>query len=198
VSTRRQWKRQKKRFDEFIASGNSSSIAPDLRAVVYRIASAEVGQPAYETLLKMYTENPLAEEQRRCLNALASSKSPELAVRTLTMILDGSIKAQDIATAASAVATASADSKTMAWNWVKEHWQEINKNFGESLFVFSGFVGSVTGSFTSHAQADEVEQFFKANPVPQAERTIQQSIEKIHASANWVARDSKAVDEFLV
>jgi len=185
------------RFNDFIDNKNDAALGPDIRAAVYTLAVASGGEAEYEKLLKIYFENPLAEEQRRCLLAIGSAKSGELSVRTLSMILEGRIKAQDIATAAMAVVSASPDSKQLAWDWVKKHWPEIIKKFGDSLFVFSGFVGSVTSSFNTHEQATEIEEFFKANPTPQAERTIKQSVEKIRAAAEWVKRDGKVTEEWL-
>ena len=43
-----------------------------------------------------------------------------------------------------------------------------------------------TGSFASEEKAQDIEQFFKENPVPAADRTIKQSKELTLARAKWL------------
>lgn len=101
------------------------------------------------------------------------------------------------------------------------HWSTILAKFGDGLFVFAGFISGITGSFVetemvfelllhwyAHPtsavllhftilQADEIENFFAANPTPQAARTIQQSVEKVRAAAAWIGRDALLVQQWL-
>ena len=43
----------------------------------------------------------------------------------------------------------------------------------------------------------EIENFFKENPVPVAERIVKQKCEAIRLNAKWLERDSKAIQEWL-
>ena len=49
----------------------------------------------------------------------------------------------------------------------------------ESGFLLSHLVKSITENFTTEESAQEIEQFFKTNPFPGTERSVQQSIETI-------------------
>jgi hypothetical protein len=46
-------------------------------------------------------------------------------------------------------------------------------------------------------RAEEIKQFFARNPVPSAERTLRQSIERIENCAALVARQSPALEAWL-
>ena len=46
-------------------------------------------------------------------------------------------------------------------------------------------------------KAIEIEQFFKENPWPMAERVVKQNCEAIRLNANWLNRDSKTVQQWL-
>src|SRR5687768_15731974 len=52
---------------------------------------ANVDEKVYEYLLSRYNTTDTAEEKRRCLTALASSKSTALASRTLEMVLSDKV-----------------------------------------------------------------------------------------------------------
>ena len=49
----------------------------------------------------------------------------------------------------------------------------------------------------SEEKAVEIEQFFKENPWPVADRIIKQNCEAIRLNASWLARDAKAVQQWL-
>ena len=49
----------------------------------------------------------------------------------------------------------------------------------------------------SEEKATEIEQFFKENPWPLADRVIKQNCEAIRLNASWLTRDAKAVQQWL-
>lgn len=55
----------------------------------------------------------------------------------------------------------------------------------------------ITENFVTEERAIEVEQFFKENNCPAAERSIQQSIETIRLNAAWLNRDLPTITEYL-
>lgn len=54
-----------------------------------------------------------------------------------------------------------------------------------------------TAGFVTEEKAKEVEQFFKDNPCPMAERVVRQNCEAIRVNAKWLQRDTEAVKEWL-
>ena len=68
-----------------------------------------------------------------------------------------------------------------AWQMLKERWAEVQKKTGE--FVGNTIVVSALGAFCDARMRDDVKQFFDSHKVPDAERTLQQSLERISACA---------------
>lgn len=51
--------------------------------------------------------------------------------------------------------------------------------------------------FIGEDKALDIEEFFKANPVPTAERVIRQSLEAIRTNTKWLERDRDAIKAWL-
>ncbi len=51
--------------------------------------------------------------------------------------------------------------------------------------------------FATQEDYDDVEAFFKANPVPAAQRSLQQGLESIQVNKAWLQRDKEALSKFL-
>ena len=75
--------------------------------------------------------------------------------------------------------------RDLAWEFVKSNWTELDRRYGEGGFAVMRLV-SITESFTSVERAADVDEFFKRHPVPSAQRTIQQSLERIYLNAKWL------------
>ena len=54
-----------------------------------------------------------------------------------------------------------------------------------------------SSGFVTEERACEIEQFFKDNPWPMADRVIKQKCEDIRLSAKWLERESEAIKEYL-
>ena len=48
---------------------------------------------------------------------------------------------------------------------------------------------SFTSAFTTEEKREDVERFFRDHPAPAAERTIQQSLERIRINIAWLERN---------
>ena len=58
-------------------------------------------------------------------------------------------------------------------------------------------LASITGSFNSMDLAKDVEIFFKENPAPSANRTIQQSLERIQLNTQWLNLNQQCLTEWF-
>jgi puromycin-sensitive aminopeptidase len=54
---------------------------------------------------------------------------------------------------------------------------------------------SVTSAFTTEEKLEDVQAFFEAHPTPSAERTIQQSLERIRLNIAWLDLNREALAE---
>ena len=89
-----------------------------------------------------------------------------------------------------------ADTQTLAWQLVRERWNEIQKKTGE-------FVGNTVdrwravGVLRRARRPPSIKAFFTANKVPDAERTLQQSLERIDTCARGAAAQAPKLAEWL-
>jgi puromycin-sensitive aminopeptidase len=86
--------------------------------------------------------------------------------------------------------------RQLTWDYVKEKW-ETYKGIFQGGFLLSRVVEISTIGFIGEDKATDIEEFFKANPVPTAERTIQQSLEAIRMNTQWLARDGPSIKAWL-
>ena len=54
-----------------------------------------------------------------------------------------------------------------------------------------------TSGFVAMEKAAEIEQFFKDNPCPVADRIVKQNCEAIRLKCQWLERGSTAIEEWL-
>ena len=54
-----------------------------------------------------------------------------------------------------------------------------------------------TSGFATVEKTAEIEQFFKDNPCPVADRLVKQNCEAIRLNCQWLERDSAATEEWL-
>ena len=164
-----------------------SSLAPDLRAVVYAL-SAQVGDaPTHQRLRDMANQTTLQEERVRLHMAMGRFQQPELLRSTLELALSEEIRSQDTISLISAVA-GNRIGKALAWQFLKDNWPEFDRRYGSGGFGIMRLV-SITGAFTTTQEQEDVRSFFEAHPVPAATRTIQQSLERIGLNVRWLDRN---------
>ena len=70
--------------------------------------------------------------------------------------------------------------RDLAWEFVRTHYDEINKKAGGGLGGIGVFLG-IAGSFCDAQKRDEVVQFFQQHPMPGTERNQKEAIESINS-----------------
>lgn len=171
------------------------TVDPTLLGVVVNLAAIQ-GDPA---LYDMYLAHAKAaddpEEKYRYLHALASFTDPTLVRRTLEYILGPEIRSQDAKLfLADLLTNPSIDA--LAWQMLKERWAEVQKKTGE--FVGNTVVVSALGAFCDARMRDDVKKFFDTHKVPDAERTLQQSLERIAACARLAETQAPKLEAWLI
>ena len=87
------------------------------------------------------------------------------------------------------------DTQRLAWQLTRERWAEIQKKTGE--FVGNTVIVSALAAFCDAGTAAEIKSFFATHKVPDAERTLQQSIERIQSCAATAAIQGPKLAEWL-
>ena len=127
-------------------------------------------------------------------NALPYFRDPALVNRTLAFAVSPEVRTQDTGTLIAGVMRRPWG-REAAWTFVTRQWPKLVDRLG----VFQGIpaIVNATGSFCTAAAAADVRRFFAAHPIPSAERTLQQAIERIESCAAVKARQSPALVAWL-
>jgi len=86
--------------------------------------------------------------------------------------------------------------RNLAWEFLKTNWTEFDRRYGRGGFAIMRLV-SITGGFTEIGKVKEVEDFFKQNPAQSAQRTIQQSLERIRLNAAWLENNRENLSSWF-
>jgi len=164
-----------------------ASLHPDLRGLVYSLAAQTGERDTYDQLWELAKNTNLQEEHIRLLLSLARFASPDLLQETLERSLTDDVRSQDTITVVTAVA-GNLHGRELAWSFVKDRWEEFDRRYGGGGFGLMRLV-SICGAFADAGKLADVESFFQQHPVPAAERTIRQSLERIQLNIGWLERN---------
>jgi puromycin-sensitive aminopeptidase len=163
--------------------------------VVYGLAAQEGDRSTYDTLWGLEKRADLHEERIRLLGALTRFQQKELLQDVLERSMSPEVRSQDTVLVVIAVA-GNRHGKDLAWEFVKANWEELDRRYGQGGFAIMRLVG-ITGAFTTPEKAHEVEEFFREHPAPSAQRTIQQSLERIQLNVKWLERNRQGLAEWF-
>jgi aminopeptidase N len=172
-----------------------SSLPGTLVPTVLQVAAIGGDAALYDQYLaRMKTLAAQPDEYYRFFGALSWFRDPALVQRTLQFAVSPDVRTQDTAGLIAGLLARPA-SRDAAWTFVKAQWPALIRRLG----TFQGIPGIVgaTGSFCSTAAAQDVRQFFEKNPVPSADRTLRQALERIDNCAALAAQQSPAVARYL-
>eukprot|EP01118_Nematostelium_gracile_P010490 TRINITY_DN3620_c0_g1_i1.p1 TRINITY_DN3620_c0_g1~~TRINITY_DN3620_c0_g1_i1.p1 ORF type:complete len:583 (-),score=211.21 TRINITY_DN3620_c0_g1_i1:74-1822(-) len=181
-----------RRFDEYLKTGK---ILVDIRGSIFA-AAAMKSDDNYAKLKEIYNKSDNQEEKLAALRGLASTKNEKL-IADIIEFGFSTVRPQDyyyIPVTFSSNPTSPA--AKLHWKYVTSNWKRVNEVFSGVAMMISRIVEySITGNSTK--DADEVKEFFKANPCPAAERTIAQMIETILSNEKWLNASKKSVSEWF-
>ncbi|MCI0356613.1 MAG: ERAP1-like C-terminal domain-containing protein, partial [Acidobacteria bacterium] len=152
-----------------------AAIDPTLAATAHDLAALE-GDAALFDKFQERMESARTPEQRTIYrNALAKFRDPALVQRALEYAISGRMRNQD---SPHFIARILEDSelRDTAWKFVKSNWPAVKSTFTPSS---GAAVVEAAGSFCDARSREDVREFFAQNPVPAAERTLQQTLEQI-------------------
>ena len=170
------------RFERYAA--NPDDVHPDIRTVTLRLAAKGGDRRTYDTMWERYGAATLEEEKVRILQALSQYEDQGLLRETLERSLTDEVRVHDSVTVC-AIAGHSPQGRGLAWEFLKENWDEYYRRYGDGGFAIMRLVG-ITGGFTSDEWRADVEAFFESHPAPAAERTLRQSLEAIRHNIAWL------------
>ena len=118
----------------------------------------------------------------------------QAAVGTMDLALSPAVRSQDTKLVVANLLGNNADTR-LVWALVQERWPAIQEKTGE--FVGNVVIVGALASTCDGGQADEIERFFAARPVPDAERTLRQALEKIRSCSRYVEAERPKLAAWL-
>lgn len=166
----------------------------DLRSVIYNLIASYGAEKEFRALYTLYQKEELQQEKDRIGHALGSFRSKKVLSKTLAFTLTNNVRPHAVIPIINSV-WSNPFGRDVAWEFVKRNWVTVRERFGGG-HLLSRLLQSA-GEFTSVSFATDIEAFFKKNPVLEAQRSIAQAIEQIHANAYWLATNRKGIRAFL-
>ena len=170
-----------------------NSYDPNVLAAITSIVAANGQKSDYKIFLDCYlsAENPQIE--RRYLNSLSLFPGKEEISLTLEKTINGDIRTQD-SPYILAGCLRNQNNGWMTWNFIKNNWNIINEKFPSNSIVR---MISPVSTLDEEDQANDIENFFSENDVPQGEKTLNQTLEKLKVNVEFKKRESLNFTELI-
>lgn len=168
-------------------------IPADLRLAVYKAVAIFGSDDSFDHLFQIFRVETLNEERNRIARALGSVKDPKRVARVIDFVLSDEVKNQD---KIFVIIPMGYSNPRAAWDMFKDK-RDFFKQIYAAATLLNHVVKSGMENFASEQEAQEVDEYFKANPLPESTRTVKQSIETIRSNTVWLDLNSKALGEYL-
>ncbi|KAI8578103.1 hypothetical protein K450DRAFT_249048 [Umbelopsis ramanniana AG] len=190
------------RFWRFV-KGDNEALHPNLRGPVYNIVLKNANDETEETqvweeILKIYENETLTSDQRlAALATLGNAKSEALINRYLAMSLDEKqVRGQDSVYVFRTLGS-NPDARNHLWEFFSNNYDLLHTKFSKSLSLFGIAVKSSVDGFVDDRRIEEIEAFFANKDTKEYARPLQQAIEAAKVNAEWLKRDSQAVQDWV-
>jgi len=158
------------------ALDDPASVDHEMAGGAFGLAALNGDAAFYDRIMAALKNPKSPEEYYIYLYTLPSFRDPKLLERTLEFAISPDVRSQDSLQVISSV-MGNPDGAQQAWDFVRQHWPEIEKAGGP--FASAQIVGA-TSVFCDATKRDQVTEFFTAHKVEAAERTYKQSLERIN------------------
>jgi aminopeptidase N len=172
-----------RRFRVFIEKG--TPIAGDLRETVLGLVGREAGPETWEKLHDLARAENSFEQKHNYYRALASSRSPELAARTLTISLTEELIPEDATRLVRQVGEAG-DQPELALDFAKAHLDVLLAKTGS--LQANAYIPGLFRPFADAARAEELETFARQHLPPEAAPQVAKAADEIRLNASLKKR----------
>lgn len=145
--------------------------------------------------MKLFEEADLQEEKFRLMRYMEALSHTDLIKKVLEFSMSSDVRSQDTVYVIAGV-TGSLAGRELAWRFVEDNWDKLYTRYAGGL-LFSRLIKMTTDSFATEKSLKEIKDFFHKHSVPNAQRTVQQSLENIRLNITWLSRDADRVRAWL-
>jgi aminopeptidase N len=169
-----------------------TSLHPNLRPAVIRIAGCYSSPTDYETLLRLAEESPTSEERRMYLRALSAVRDPELAQRSVEFFISKHVASGD---AGRALEEEALEHPEIVWTYATAHLKQMQQRFG--FFRWNRLLPNIAAGFTDSERADELVRFAQQNLPAQGQREADNAANLIRFCADLKKRELPKIDRWV-
>jgi puromycin-sensitive aminopeptidase len=170
------------------------SLDPDVAAAVVPIVAHAGGASEYEACLSALRAAVTPQEEQRYLRALAEFQPATLVRRTLELAVSDAVRSQDAPLVLRDLLLAP-HSRELAWAFLKEHWEAIQRRL-PSLTGMRRMCEGIVGLATPALEAD-VRAFCAARDVSLGGKALEQDLEQLHIAVAFKERVGAELATYL-
>jgi aminopeptidase N len=170
------------------------TVEPTLLLAAAGVAAWHGDAALYDKYLERSKAATDPEEHYRYLYGLARFTDPALVRRTMELIVGPEVRSQDAKVFLS-VLLSNSEARKLAWPLLRERWAQVQKKTGQ--FGGNTSVIGALGTFCDARTAVSVKQFFTIHKIPDAARTLQQSLERISECSSLAVTQPAKLTEWL-
>jgi puromycin-sensitive aminopeptidase len=170
-----------------------ASLDPNLVGSVVELAARTGDKARYERFLRVMRRARTPQERVRFEMALASFRDPALLTRTLELTLTDTVPTQDVVHVLMRL-LGNAHAREATWEFITTRWDVLSPR------VSTGLATRLIKALPALQTRDyrrEVAAFFKAHPIPSAQRTLKQALEEFDLNAGLRRRAVPALRRWL-
>jgi len=168
------------------------AVSPDLVPAIVGIVAESGGEAEYQQFLDRFRSPATPQEEVRYLMSLAAFANVGLVRRTLDLVLS-EVRSQNAAFLVNSL-LGHVEHGAVAWDWVKEHWDELHERLPDN--AHARMVESVS-TLATPALADDVRAFLSAHPVKAGQKTVDQTLERLEVNVAFRQRNAAGLANAL-
>eukprot|EP00088_Acartia_fossae_P017665 TRINITY_DN2008_c0_g1_i17.p1 TRINITY_DN2008_c0_g1~~TRINITY_DN2008_c0_g1_i17.p1 ORF type:complete len:305 (-),score=40.97 TRINITY_DN2008_c0_g1_i17:147-1061(-) len=149
-----------------------------IRPAVYRSVAVTGGQAEKQYFMDLYHSAQRNEEKRMLLTVLGSFTNSQIVQELLDWSMSDDVKLQDRVFLISCLAETGLEGRAMAFKFFKDNFETLSKQY-TSGSLLKRLVAGVVRNFNTEQDLDNINEFFKLNPVPGAQMTLDQCLEDL-------------------
>ncbi|HZC35229.1 MAG TPA: M1 family metallopeptidase [Chthoniobacterales bacterium] len=180
-----------RRFED--SRKGQADLAPDLRRAVTAVVGRYASPAVYEELYKSAREAPLLEAKQDFFHALEVALDPDLAKRTLQLVVTMSPAELETAFATIALAGEHAD---LAWQFAKDHLNNFHNQHTES--IWSDLLPRIAEGFNSSGYAAELVELARTQGSAGSSSKANAAAEQLHFRAKLKDHLLPDVDDWVL
>ncbi|MBI3889484.1 M1 family metallopeptidase [Candidatus Saccharibacteria bacterium] len=183
---------------EIYESTPLDNLDPELRPLIISSVARYGDAKIVDDLLDAYVNTQSGELRQDICVGITSTRIPEKIDQLLDAIKDPKIVRPQDAARWFVYLIRGRDSKTQAWEWIRDNWQWIIDTFGGDK-SYDDYPRYAASALTTREQLQEYKDFFRPmKDIPALTRAIAIGISEIEGRVELIERDKEAVQKALI